>query len=215
MSQNGLRLRNMIFPFNALPISTEATDFRLNKDEFEFIMNKNKYRDPTSMNNRGVKLSEDTDLLNHESMKRVKEFIISKVLDFKDNVLEIEDKFRMTQSWATINNKGDSHHEHNHPNTILSCLYYAQASSGDFCIKLPQSRIQEGFNFSYKIKQQNSFNSAIWSCTVKTGDLIIFPGHLNHLSLPSESENPRIMIGSNFFIEGLLGEKENYEQIYI
>jgi len=205
----------MIFPFNALPISTEATDFRLNKDEFEFIMNKNKYRDPTSMNNRGVKLSEDTDLLNHESMKRVKEFIISKVLDFKDNVLEIEDKFRMTQSWATINNKGDSHHEHNHPNTILSCLYYAQASSGDFQIKTPRNGIQEGFNFSYKIKQPNAFNSAIWSCTVKTGDLIIFPGHLNHYSLPNNSDEPRIMIGSNFFIEGLLGEKENYEQIYI
>ena len=37
MSQNGLRLRNMIFPFQSLPISTEATDFRLNKDEFEFV----------------------------------------------------------------------------------------------------------------------------------------------------------------------------------
>ena len=121
----------------------------------------------------------------------------------------------MTQSWVTINNKGDSHHEHNHPNTILSCLYYAQASSGDFQIKTPRSGIQDGFNFSYKIKQPNAFNSAIWTCTVKTGDLIIFPGHLNHLSLPSVSENPRIMIGSNFFIEGLLGKKENYEQIYI
>ena len=67
----------------------------------------------------------------------------------------------------------------------------------------------------YKIKKQNSFNSAIWSCTVKTGDLIIFPGHLNHYSLPNNSDEPRIMIGSNFFIEGLIGEEEKYEQIYI
>ena len=47
-----------------------------------------------------------------------------------NNVLQIEDDFTMSQSWTTINNKGDSHHEHNHPNTILSCVYYAQADSG-------------------------------------------------------------------------------------
>ena len=204
----------MIIPFHALPISREETDFKLNEDEFKFIMDKDKYRESTSIKG-GVKLSKDTDILRHESMSRVKKFIVDKVMEFKNNILQVEDDFSMSQSWTTINNKGDFHHEHNHPNTILSCVYYAQASSGDFCIKLPQSRIQEGFNFSYKIKQQNSFNSAIWSCTVKTGDLIIFPGHLNHYSLPNNSDEPRIMIGSNFFIEGLIGEEEKYEQIYI
>ena len=204
----------MITPFHGLPISKEETDFRLNKDEFNFVLNKTKYRDSTSSSG-GVKLSEDTNILWGEQMSRVSNFITDKVLSFTDNVLEIEDEFSMSQSWSTINYKSNSHHEHNHPNTILSCVYYAQASSGDFCIKLPQSRIQEGFNFSYKIKQQNSFNSAIWSCTVKTGDLIIFPGHLNHYSLPNNSDEPRIMIGSNFFIEGLIGEEEKYEQIYI
>ena len=204
----------MITPFHALPISREKTDFRLSVEEFEFIMNKNKYRESASVSS-GVKLSKDADILKHQPMKRVREFITNKVLDFKNNILQIEDDFGMTQSWSTINNKGDSHHEHNHPNTILSCVYYAQADSGDFQIKMPKSRIQEGFNFSYKIKQQNDFNSAVWSCQVKTGDVIIFPGHLNHLSLPSTSESPRIMVGSNFFIEGLIGEEENYEQIYI
>ena len=43
----------------------------------------------------------------------------------------------MTQSWTTINDKGNSHHQHNHPNTILSCVYYAITSSGDFVIKTP------------------------------------------------------------------------------
>ena len=35
----------MITPFHGLPISKEETDFRLNKDEFEFVLNKTKYRD--------------------------------------------------------------------------------------------------------------------------------------------------------------------------
>ena len=214
MSQNGLRLHNMIIPFHALPISREETDFILNESEFDFILNKSDYRDSTSITG-GVRLSKDADILRHEQMSRVKKFIVDKVLDFKNNVLQIEDDFTMSQSWTTINNKGDSHHEHNHPNTILSCVYYAQADSGDFQIKMSKSRLQEGFNFSYNIKQQNQFNSAIYNCQVKTGVIVIFPGHLNHLSLPSTSDKPRIMIGSNFFIEGLVGKEENYEQIYI
>ena len=201
-------------PFNALPICKDETDFRLNKDEFDFILNKTEYRDSKSFSG-GVLLSKDTDVLRHEPMSRTKKFIIDKILDYRDNILQIEDDLGMTQSWSTINHKGNNHHEHNHPNTLISCVYYAQASSGDFVFKVPQSRIQEGFNFSYKIKQQNTFNSAIWSCTVKTGDLIIFPGHLNHFSLPNNSNEPRIMIGSNFFIEGLIGKEEHYEQIYI
>ena len=204
----------MIIPFHAIPISKEETDFRLSKDEFDFVLNKTKYRDSTSSSG-GVKLSKDANILWSEQMSRVSNFITDKVLSFTDNVLQIEDEFSMSQSWSTINIKGNHHHEHNHPNTILSCVYYAQASSGDFQIKMPKSRIQEGFNFSYKIKQQNAFNSCSWRCTVKTGDLIIFPGHLDHFSLPNTSDEPRIMIGSNFFIEGLIGEEENYEQIYI
>ena len=204
----------MIIPFHALPISREETNFKLNEDEFKFIMDKDKYRESTSIKG-GVKLSKDTDILRHESMSRVKKFIVDKVMEFKNNILQVEDDFSMSQSWTTINNKGDSHHEHNHPNTILSCVYYAQADSGDFQIKMSKSRLQEGFNFSYKIKQQNQFNSAIYNCQVKTGVIVIFPGHLNHLSLPSMSDEPRIMIGSNFFIEGLIGEEEKYEQIYI
>ena len=204
----------MITPFHGLPISKEETDFRLNKDEFDFVLNKTKYVDSTSSSG-GVKISKDTNILWGEQMSRVSNFITDKVLSFVEKVLEIEDEFGMTQSWSTINSKGDYHHQHNHPNTILSCVYYAQANSGDFQIKMPKSRIQEGFNFSYKIKQPNSFNSSLAHYTVKTGDLIIFPGHLNHYSLPNNSDEPRIMIGSNFFIEGLIGEEEKYEQIYI
>ena len=37
MSQNGLRLHNMIIPFHALPISREETDFKLNEDEFNYL----------------------------------------------------------------------------------------------------------------------------------------------------------------------------------
>ena len=51
------------------------------------------------------------------------------------------------------------HTIHIYIQTVFSCVYYVQANSGDLQIKMPLSRIQEGYNVSYKILQQNIFNS--------------------------------------------------------
>ena len=201
-------------PFNALPICKDETDFRLNKDEFDFILNKTEYRDSKSFSG-GVLLSKDTDVLRHEPMSRTKKFIIDKILDYRDNILQIEDDLGMTQSWSTINHKGNNHHEHNHPNTLISCVYYAQASSGDFVIKVPQSRIQEGFNFSYKIKEYNPFNSLSWTFEVKNGDVVIFPGWILHGTTRNESDIDRIVIGANYFINGTVGTEDGVDLIEI
>ena len=77
-------------PFNALPICKDETDFRLNKDEFDFILNKTEYRDSKSFSG-GVLLSKDTDVLRHEPMSRTKKFIIDKILDYRDNILQTQE----------------------------------------------------------------------------------------------------------------------------
>ena len=44
---------------------------------------------------------------------------------------------------------------HTYIQTVFSCVYYVQANSGDLQIKMPVSRIQEGYNISYKVLQKN------------------------------------------------------------
>ena len=78
----------MIIPFHALPISREETDFRLNKDEFNFILNDIEYRDSKSYSG-GVKLSKGENILEHQSMKRINKFIIDNVINFKNNTLHV------------------------------------------------------------------------------------------------------------------------------
>ena len=90
-----------------------------------------------------------------------------------------------------------------------------QANSGDFQIKMPVSRIQEGYGFSYDILQNNIFNSRTYNASVKTGDIIIFPGWLEHQALPNEDESPRIILGTNYFVTGKLGRYENKDLISI
>ena len=94
-------------------------------------------------------------------------------------------------------------------------MYYVQANSGDLQIKMPVSRIQEGYNLSYKIRQQNIFNSRTINLSVKTGDMVIFPGWCEHQALPNEDDAPRIILGTNYFVTGSFGDYENKDLITI
>ena len=69
--------------------------------------------------------------------------------------------------------------------------------------------------YSYDILQNNIFNSRTYNASVKTGDIIIFPGWLEHQALPNEDESPRIILGTNYFVTGKLGRYENKDLISI
>jgi len=50
---------------------------------------------------------------------------------------------------------------------------------------------------------------------MKTGDVVLFPGHIHHGSLPNKSSEPRIIVGANFFIKGSLGTKREVSLVTI
>ena len=202
-----------MIPFHALPIYKESTDFKLNDVEKTEIMLGGEFR--KALSDKGNAISKSAEVLENQKLQRIKNFILDKFENFVINHLQIENQFYLTQSWTAVNHKGNAHHLHLHPNTVFSCVFYAQANSGDFQIKMPMSRIQEGYNFSYKVLQQNIFNSRTYNASVKTGDIIIFPGWLEHQALPNEDDAPRIIIGTNYFIKGSLGDYDNKDLITI
>ena len=59
----------------------------------------------------------------------------------------------------------------------------------------------------YNFKEQNHFNSHIGSTVTTTGDMIIFPSSLNHSVQQNESNEDRIAIALNVFLEGVFDEK--------
>ena len=201
-----------LIPFHALPIYKESTDFVLTDEERSVIVD-GEFR--KALSKQGNAISKSAEVLDDERLVRLKTHILTVFNDYITNHLQIENQFYLTQSWTAVNHKGNAHHLHLHPNTVFSCVFYAQANSGDFQIKMPMSRIQEGYNFSYKVLQQNIFNSRTYNASVKTGDIIIFPGWLEHQALPNEDDAPRIIIGTNYFIKGSLGDYDNKDLITI
>jgi len=192
----------------AIPIAYDRNTYYLNKKELN-VLKKTKYRKPE----QGFYLSETSSLLKNKTLAPLKKFIIGKAEEYTRDVLEIEDKIYLTQSWSTINNTNASHKIHDHPNTFISLVYYAQCKEGAIHFQLYTSSIRECFNFSYSIKKFNIYNSQNWGLPVKTGDIVLFPGHIYHGSSPHKSPEPRIIVGANFFLKGSLGSKKQVSLI--
>ena len=50
---------------------------------------------------------------------------------------------------------------------------------------------------------------------MRTGDIVLFPGHIRHGSVVNESKTPRIIIGANFFLKGKLGSQKEVSNIVL
>ena len=200
-----------ILNLKAIPIACKRKAYFLNKEELDAVK-KIKYRDVVD---EGFYLSETTSILENKALASLKKFIVEKAEEYVRHVLEIENKIYLTQSWSTINATGSSHRPHNHPNAFISMVYYAQCKDGSLYFALNTTSIKECFNFEYTITKHNIYNSQSWDLPVRTGDMVLFPGHIDHGSRPNKSLESRIMVGANFFIKGRLGSKKMVSLITI
>ena len=187
----------------AIPIAHAKKVYSISSKELK-VIKKSKYRAPQ----HGHYLSQSIHLLNHKTLLPLKKFILNKAKEYTRDVLEISEEIYMTQSWSTFNTTHAFHKPHSHPNTFISLVYYAHCPDGFLLFDLHTSSLREGFNFQYTINHFNIYNSAIWELPVQTGDMVLFPGHIDHGSTPNKSTEPRIVIGANFFIKGKLGSEK-------
>ena len=196
---------------NGVPIHFEKTSFRLTNDELNTIFGKSYYH-PMSNN-----LTKTSFLLKDDKLSRIKSFLDERMNSYIENIVEINDKFIMTQSWSTTTKKSENHHSHNHPNAIFSLVFYVSSQgveSGNLVFNL-DNRLREKYDFSFNVKNYNTFNSSTWEYEVNTGDLIIFPAWIYHETRENTSNEDRVIIGANYFVEGVIGTTEGVDKIQI
>ena len=199
---------------HGLPIRCEKTPFRLNQHEIDILYN-NEFVQPDI---KHIRLSKTSFLLKDKRLNRIKQFLDERMKNYIENVVELDDKFVMTQSWSTITKRGESHHIHDHPNTMFSLVFYVSSEgekSGNFVFDFQPSRLMERWNFSFKVKKYNTFNSGSWEYKVHSGDIIIFPAWVLHSTRENTTDKDRIIIGANYFIDGIVGSTEGVDKINI
>ena len=149
--------------------------------------------------------SDDSYLLRHEKLKNIKNFLGESVNKFTTNVLNSKQRLVITQCWANRNPKGSRHHEHVHPNSIISGVMYFQINE-----KLPPIQFAKERQDGVKLDpvKYNHVNSESFMLPCKPGELILFPSSLKHSVPINQGDEDRISISFNTFSIDALGSEQ-------
>jgi uncharacterized protein (TIGR02466 family) len=198
---------NGIFP---TPVYMSKLDRDLTKKELSFI-DKSKLN---LHNNEGNKTSNDNYILNQKVFSKLKEDLDLRVQDYFKKVLSTTDAVTpyITQSWLNYTETNQYHHKHEHPNSLVSGVFYVNCHEEFDKIKFFRSGYQ---TIKPEIKDWNLYNSETWWFTVKTGDIILFPSSLTHMVENKEGTNTRISLAFNVFIKGTIGVNKSLTELIL
>jgi uncharacterized protein (TIGR02466 family) len=198
---------NGIFP---TPIYISKIDRDISAKELLFI-DKTKL---DSYNNEGNKTSNDNYILNNKIFKTVKEELDLKVQDYFDKIISPSNSITpyITQSWLNYTETNQYHHKHEHPNSLVSGVFYINCHEEHDKIKFFNDRHQ---TIKPEVKDWNIWNSTSWWFSVKTGDVILFPSSLTHMVETKEGDNTRISLAFNVFIKGTVGNNKQLTELIL
>ena len=156
--------------------------------------------------------SDDSYLLRKEEFKDIKNFLKESVDRFTTNVINTKQRLVITQCWANRNPKGSKHHEHVHPNSIISGVMYFQINE-----KLPPISFSKERQDGVKLDpiKYNHMNSESFMLPCKTGELILFPSSLKHSVPINQGEEDRISISFNTFCIDAIGSEQSLTHLDI
>jgi uncharacterized protein (TIGR02466 family) len=198
---------NGIFP---TPIYMSKLDRELSKKELSFV-DKSKL---DFYKNDGNITSNDNYILNQKTFSSLKEDLYLRVQDYFNKVLSTTDSVTpyITQSWLNYTETNQYHHKHQHPNSLVSGVFYVNCHEEFDKIKFFRNDYQ---TIKPEIKDWNLYNSETWWFTVKTGDIILFPSSLTHMVETKEGDNTRISLAFNVFIKGTIGNNKNLTELIL
>ena len=150
--------------------------------------------------------SDDSYLLRNEEFKNIKTFLSESVDKFTKNVYNSKQRLVITQCWANRNPKGSKHHEHVHPNSIISGVMYFQINE-----KLPPIQFAKSIQDGVKLDpiKYNHVNAESFMLPCKPGELILFPSSLKHSVPINVGDEDRISVSFNTFSIDVLGSEQS------
>jgi len=174
-----------------------------------------------------TKLSQQTDQLSHaysynkqilydSKFKKIKSYCEEHIATYVEKVLGVaegEYDFYITQSWINGYRQHEFVGRHYHPNSIISGLFYIKnATNCKINFYDPAYTKRE---LKMRRKNHTPYNTMLASVVVEDGDVILFPGWLEHSTTPNNNTTDRISLAFNVFAKGIYGEYEELNMITI
>jgi len=156
--------------------------------------------------------SADSYLTKHEQLKDIVSFLKECIDDYCNTIINSEQRLVITQLWGNKNPKGSKHHEHVHPNSIISGVFYLRQDP-----KLPPIQFSKSNQYAMKLdpKKYNSYNAETFLLPCVAGELILFPSNLRHGVPVNMGEEERISLSFNTFSVDALGSEDSLTHLDI
>ena len=166
----------------------------------------------TSQKANGNFRSKDSYLTKHESLKNITSFFKECIDDYCNTIINSEQRLVITQLWGNRNPKGSNHHEHTHPNSIISGVFYLRQDP-----KLPPIQFSKANQHAMKLdpRKYNTYNAETFLLPCTAGELILFPSNLKHSVPINMGEEERISLSFNTFSIDVLGSEESLTHLDI
>lgn len=123
---------------------------------------------------------------------------------YKHNILGYGDKveLKITQSWLNYNRAGEAHHRHNHPNSIVSGVFYVQLDSESSEFLVHRHMNSAALIIDPLPDHRTEWNTDYMTFQPKAGDLYLFKSQTLHSVTQNRSAMPRISLSFNTFFQG-------------
>jgi len=171
-------------------------------EEFEYIQ-KLPFRQEGSYN--GNCKTEDSYILRHEELFKIKNWIKEKIKNYATDVISTETELTITNSWANKNDGGAGHSTHHHQNSIVSGIFYLNVTSS-----MPPTQFYNRYLPMIQLQRSNhnSMNAEFVNAPMVNGDLILFPSDIMHSVNINVTNDTRYTLSFNTFAKELGNDRQ-------
>jgi len=150
---------------------------------------------------RANSVSRNTQILEQPEWHGLREQALHTINHYAYAQLSITCAWQITNSWIARTLPGESHHTHDHPNSILSGVIYLRTEPSEIHFH-GQPGALAGARLDYPVHHRTETNSTTWVQPVEQDISIVFPSHVQH-SVPTNTSNTtRIILGYNAWPRG-------------
>jgi uncharacterized protein (TIGR02466 family) len=168
---------------------------------------------PDMVRNNDGNISSLNRYILKDNLPEIRKEIESQIDYYLKNIIDpVNDvKLYITQSWLNYTQQGQFHHEHAHPNSIISGVFYFNAVKEHDKIWFYKNQFRD-----IKILPNwNHYNAESWWFEVETGMLVMFPSYLRHKVPITTGDHTRISLAFNTFATGIIGQEEELYSLHL
>ena len=195
------------------PIYMTNMDRPFTKQELQFV---NEQKNHCTKNAGNIN-TKDNYILNRKEFKNIKKFLDAACKDYLEKIICPKNNIELyiTQSWLNYTEENQYHHQHAHPNSVVSGVLYFDSDKDKDMIKFFSRIGYKQIKPEIEDDKYNLWNSDSWWFPVETGKLVMFPSSTTHQVDIKKGNNTRVSLAFNTFYKGAVGSNYNLTELIL